>query len=154
MSGTPIGAVAEYRWTRTLWDVRTQRHVVDYSLQRRALLAKVYAGLTSTMDVCDANPYLVRAARFHGRPSTLTCPVCRKEQLTVVSWVYGDELGQVAGSARSPAELEAMATRYCEFSVYDVEVCRSCSWNHLVRSRVLGTGEDRATRRPSKSAGR
>lgn len=120
--------------------MRTERHVVDYALKRRALLAKVHVGLTPTSDVCDANPYLLQAARFHGRPSEVTCPVCRKERLTLVSWVYGDELGQVAGSARSPGELAAMAGQYREFSVYDVEVCRSCSWNHLVRSHVMGTG--------------
>lgn len=133
--------------------MRTERHVVDYALQRRAVLAKVYTGLTPTMDVCDANPYLLRAAKFHGRPSEQTCPVCRKEKLTLVSWVYGDELGQVAGSARSQSELEAMAARYSEFSVYDVEVCRTCSWNQLVRSHVLGTGGQRATTRPRRTAG-
>lgn len=126
---------------------------MDYALQRRAVLAKVYAGLTPTLDVCDANPYLLRAAKFHGRPSDVVCPVCRKEQLTLVSWVYGDELGQVAGSARSESELAVMATKYREFSVYDVEVCRSCSWNHLVRSHVLGTGGSAPEGRRKRTAG-
>ena len=31
-----------------------------------------------------------------------------------------------------------LATRYDEFSVHVVEVCRTCSWNHLVKSYVLG----------------
>ncbi|ASR39849.1 hypothetical protein BAY61_31425 [Prauserella marina] len=121
--------------------MRNQRQIVDYALQRRALLAEVYAGRVSSADVCDATPYLLRAARFHGKPSKTTCPVCRKEALTHVSWVYGDELKHVAGSARAPEELERMANLFGEFTVYVVEVCRSCGWNHLVQSYVLGTGE-------------
>jgi Family of unknown function (DUF5318) len=120
--------------------VRTQRQVVDYALQRRALLADVYSGRVGTMEVCDASPYLIRAAKFHGQPTTVTCPVCRKEPLTQVSWVYGDELKHAAGSARTPDELSRMAALFGEFSVYVVEVCRTCTWNHLVQSYVLGTG--------------
>ncbi|MFD9734778.1 DUF5318 domain-containing protein [Umezawaea sp. NPDC059074] len=117
----------------------TQRQVVDYALQRRALLADVHSGRVGTMEVCDASPYLLRAAKFHGRPSDVTCPVCRKEPLTLVSWVYGEELKHAAGSARTADELGRMANLYEEFTVYVVEVCRTCSWNHLVQSYVLGT---------------
>ena len=42
--------------------MRTQRGLVDYALQRRALLAQVMAGRTGVTDVCDASPYLIRAA--------------------------------------------------------------------------------------------
>jgi hypothetical protein len=135
---------------RTLWCVRTQRQVVDYALQRRALLAEVYAGRIGVTEVCDATPYLLRAAKFHGEPSAVTCPMCRKEPLTLVSWVYGDELKHAAGSARTIDELGRMAALYDEFSVYVVEVCRTCSWNHLVQSYVLGTsgvGSRRSRRR-------
>jgi hypothetical protein len=136
------------QWLRRLLDVRTQRQVVDYALQRRALLAEVYAGRVGLTEVCDATPYLLRAAKFHGEPSSVTCPLCRKESLTLVSWVYGDGLKQAAGSARTPEELSRMATLYEEFSVYVVEVCRTCSWNHLVQSYVLGTsGVSRRSRR-------
>ena len=45
------------------------------------------------------DPYLLRAAKFHGQPSDVTCPVCRKEPLTRVSWVYGDALKHAAGAA-------------------------------------------------------
>ncbi|WP_158879569.1 DUF5318 domain-containing protein [Amycolatopsis anabasis] len=127
--------------------MRNQRQVVDYALQRRALLAGVYSGRVGTMDVCDATPYLLRAAKFHGEPSDVSCPVCRKEALTLVSWVYGDELKHVAGSARTTAELQRMAALFEEFTVYVVEVCRSCGWNHLVQSYVLGTG---TPQRPSR----
>ncbi len=118
--------------------MRTQRGLVDYALQRRAVLASVSHGTTSLDEVCDASPYLVRAAKFHGVPTDHTCPLCRKEPLTHVYWVYGDEIKQMAGSARSPQELEQMAETFREFNVYQVEVCRSCTWNHLVASFVLG----------------
>jgi hypothetical protein len=62
--------------------------------------------------------------------------------------VYGDGLKQAAGSARTADELSRMATLHEEFSVYVVEVCRTCSWNHLVQSYVLGTsGVSRRSRR-------
>ncbi|NLU84273.1 DUF5318 domain-containing protein [Rhodococcus sp. HNM0569] len=118
--------------------MRTQRQVVDYALQRRSLLAAVRAGRTGVAEVCDANPYLLRAAKFHGQGTDVVCPICRKEQLTLVSWVFGDKLGTVSGSARTPDELVRLAATEEEFSVHVVEVCRTCSWNHLVQSYVLG----------------
>ncbi|MBW0094081.1 DUF5318 domain-containing protein [Pseudonocardia sp. KRD-184] len=127
--------------------MRTQRQVVDYALQRRALLADVHAGRVATASVCDASPYLLRAARFHGEQTDQTCPVCRKENLTLVSWIFGDSLKHASGSARKPAELDELAERYDDFSVYVVEVCRTCSWNHLVLSYALGTGTPTKRRR-------
>ena len=135
---------------RRLSRVRTQRQVVDYALRRRALLAEVYSGRVGVMEACEPNPYLLRAAKFHGEPSSVTCPVCRKEPLTLVSWVYGDELKHAAGSARTAEELNRMAGLFEEFSVHVVEVCRTCNWNHLVQSYVLGTrgmGSRRSRRR-------
>lgn len=123
---------------RTLVTVRLQRQVVDYALKRRSLLAEVYSGRTGVTEVCDANPYLLRAAKFHGKSSAVVCPICRKEQLTLVSWVFGEHLGAVSGSARSAEELVMLATRFSEFAVHVVEVCRTCSWNHLVKSYVMG----------------
>ncbi|HET6500942.1 MAG TPA: DUF5318 domain-containing protein [Amycolatopsis sp.] len=131
--------------------MRNQRQVVDYALQRRALLADVRSGRVGTTEVCDASPYLIRAAKFHGEPSDTPCPVCRREPLTLVSWVFGDELQHASGSARTPTELARMEKLFGEFTVYVVEVCRTCTWNHLVRSYVLGTGTPRGSSK--KTAG-
>jgi hypothetical protein len=131
------------RGRRTLVHVGLQRQVVDYALKRRSLLAEVYSGRTGVSEVCDANPYLLRAAKFHGKPSSVMCPICRKEQLTLVSWVFGEHLGAVSGSARSSEELVMLATRFDEFAVHVVEVCRTCEWNHLVKSYVLGAPRPR-----------
>jgi hypothetical protein len=125
--------------------------VVDYALQRRSLLADLYANRITTGDVCDAHPYLVRAARYHGEPTEESCPVCRKERLTNVHYVYGDELRTVSGQAKSVDELHKMGMDHREFTVYMVEVCRSCGWNHLALSFVLGRdglpGQDGPERR-------
>ncbi|MGE3286463.1 MAG: DUF5318 family protein [Pseudonocardia sp.] len=128
--------------------MRTQRQVVDYALQRRSLLADVHAGRVGVGEVCDASPYLLRAARFHGAATDRACPVCRKERLAEVSWIFGDELRHASGSARAPEELDRLAATHGEISVYVVEVCRTCSWNHLVLSYVTGDDapSDRADR--------
>ena len=118
--------------------VRTQRQVVDYSLRKRALLRDVYSGRVGTYEVCDASPYLKSAARFHGEPTEERCPICRRENVTLVHYIYGDELKQSAGQARTLAELPVLAMTLHEFQVYVVEVCRGCSWNHLVEQYLLG----------------
>ena len=118
--------------------MRTQRQVVDYSLQKRALLRDVYSGRVGTYEVCDASPYLLSAARFHGEPTEDRCPVCRRENVTLVHYIYGDELKQSAGQARSRVELPLLAKSVREIQVYVVEVCRGCGWNHLVEQFLLG----------------
>ena len=118
--------------------MRTQRQVVDYSLQKRALLRDVHNGRVGTLEVCDASPYLKNAARFHGEPTDERCPICRRENLTLVHYIYGDELKQSAGQARKLAELPVLAMTLREFQVFVVEVCRACSWNHLIEQYLLG----------------
>lgn len=122
--------------------MHTQRQVVDYSLQRRALLREVLAGRVGVREVCDASPYLKAAAKFHGEPTEVRCPVCRREFLTYVHYIYGDELKQSAGQARSTAELLTLAMTFREFQVFVVEVCRGCDWNHLVEQYLLGRDGD------------
>ena len=127
--------------------MRTPRQVVDYALQRRASVADVAAGRTSHTDACDAGSYLLRAAAFHGRPTTTPCPLCRKDTVVNVSWVFGDRLGPASGSARSAEEIARLADDVDEFTVHVVEVCRTCRWNHLVQSYVLGTDDASGGRR-------
>ena len=127
------------RLLRTLVAMWTQRQVVDYSLKRRALLREVYAGRVSRYEVCDASPYLKSAARYHGERTQVRCPICRRENLTLVHYVYGDELRQAAGRACPRAELPRLAANRRELRVYVVEVCRGCDWNLLVQQYCLGS---------------
>jgi hypothetical protein len=131
-----------------------RRSVVDYSLQRRSVLADVYAGRTGLFEVCDASPYLSRAAKYHGEATDVVCPVCRKERLTLVSYVYGEHLGPTAGQAKTQVELARMDAAQEEFSVYAVQVCRGCGWNHLDCSYVLGNEPEpgRSPRRTRRRA--
>ncbi len=140
------GLAAHGRLRRTLADMASRRSVVDYGLARRATLASVFSGHTTVADVCDAHPYLLRAAKFHGEPTDDRCPICRKTRLTHVTYVYGDELGAYAGRVKQTRELDEMAAEYGEFRVYVVEVCQGCAWNHLAVSYVLGTGQPAARR--------
>ncbi len=92
--------------------------------------------LSATALVHEA--YLKLAARNYGEPAGTACPVCEGPGLRRVHYVYGDKLGTVAGQAKHPVELQALAQRVAEFRVYLVEVCNDCGWNHLIRTFVLG----------------
>lgn len=131
--------------------MRNQRQVVDYSLRRRSLLARFRAGRIAREEICDAGPYLLRAASFHGERTEHDCPVCRIGRITLVAWIFGAALGQASGSARKPDELERMSQVLPEITVHVVEVCPSCRWNHLSLSYVVGTGEP-GSRRPAPRA--
>lgn len=124
-----------------------RRSVVDHGLRRRAVLRRLATGATARADVCDADPYLLRAARFHGEPAGRDCPVCRDPGLALVSFVFGDELGQFSGRIRSRVEIGEMSASVGEVRVATVEVCRRCSWNHLALSYLMGDG---TTRRPPR----
>lgn len=118
--------------------MRTQRQIVDYALRRRSVLREVHSGRVGTYEVCDASPYLRSAAKFHGDATDERCPVCRREHLTNVHYIYGDELKASSGQARKAAELPILAMTFREFQVFVVEVCRSCGWNHLIEQFTLG----------------
>lgn len=128
-----------------------RRSVIDYALARRATLESLNAGGASPNDICDADPYLLRAAKFNGSPSGRSCPVCRRPELRDVTYTFGDELGQYSGRIKSAPELEEMAREHGEFRVYVVEVCLDCSWNHLVTSYLLGDGVPRRPPRRSRT---
>ena len=113
---------------------------VDYALLRRATLADLRSGRVTHDDVCDAHPYLLRAARHHGEASETRCPVCRHtEPLVHVRYVYGNALGAASGRPLRESQVERVAGSYGPVTVYLVEVCTHCGWNHLVSSHVRGT---------------
>jgi hypothetical protein len=117
------------------------RCVIDYALARRSALSALAAGRARTAEICDAQPYLLRAARYHGERVDVPCPVCKGDQLATVTYTYGDCFrGDTNGRARATKELATLATELPEFTVFVVEVCPSCRWNHLLTSYVLGTG--------------
>ena len=119
------------------------RSVVDHALERRAALRRLFNGGGLSSDLCDADPYLLKAARFHGELVGRDCPACRDDGLVTVTYVYGDELGPYSGRIRQTADLPGMAHKFGYFKVYVVEVCQHCHWNFLLTTYVLGDGVPR-----------
>jgi len=124
-----------------------QRNVVDHALRRRALLLDLARGAVAAAEVCDADPYLVRSARFHGEHTGRDCPVCRRCGLDLVTFVFGDELGQYSGRIRSRDEVAEMSAAVGAVDVHVVEVCQGCGWNLLDLSFTIGDG---TARRPPR----
>lgn len=128
------------------------RRVVLYNLQRRATLQAIFRGaaFNSVVDVSDnlqADPYLMRAAKHHGRPAGNKCPICRRTELVHLYYTFSDEFADdVQGRRVDRDQLFELADQWGAFSVVVVEVCPTCSWNHLVMTYVLGDGKPRRGR--------
>ncbi len=110
---------------------RSQLGVIDYTLAKRALLRDARIGVLGMTDVCDAHPELLRAAKHVGEPTKSDCPVCGKDKLVLLAYVYGDGLKAESGRVWSIATGLRMAAASPGSACYVVEVCRSCRWNHL-----------------------
>lgn len=123
----------------------SQREVIDYALQRRSTLQAMRQSVRNlaSLDACDADPMLIRAAKHHGEPTDVTCPVCRSDAMVNLHYTFGDQLGQYSGRIKRLSELEEMQSRYGEFKVVAVEVCPDCGWNHMITSYLLGDGVKR-----------
>jgi uncharacterized protein DUF5318 len=110
---------------------RSELGVVDYTLAKRAIIRDARRGLLSVAELCDAHPELMRAARYVGEPTKSDCPVCGKEKLVLLAYVYGDGLRADNGrvwSIETGLKITAANPGSC---CYVVEVCRGCQWNHL-----------------------
>lgn len=118
---------------------------IDYALARRATLADVRRGRVDRLDVCDAHPELLRAARNLGEATGKDCPVCEEGELVLVRYVYGDQLRHANGRCvTEPAEIAKLRKTQDEFTLYTVEVCAECKWNYLVRRELQGRAHRRA----------
>jgi hypothetical protein len=109
---------------------RSQLGVIDYTLAKRAILRDAQVGLQSYNDLCDAHPELMRAAKNVGEVTRNDCPVCGKDKLVLLAYVYGDGLKQENGRLWSIATGLRLAAAYPGACCYVVEVCRQCQWNH------------------------
>jgi hypothetical protein len=119
---------------------------LEYRLLRDAVVRDVERGRLSRVDVCDAHPELLRAARNVGVPTNEECPICKRDRTVAVTFVFGPRLppgGRCPGSA---AELRRLCRRTEPVVCYAVEVCPGCSWHHLIRRYSAG-GQAAASRR-------
>ena len=111
---------------------------IDYRLIRKHTLDEFKRGRLSRIDVCDAQPELMRAARNCGRTSQQVCPICDEEQLVLVSFVFGPRLPAHGRCITTAKELDRLGRQVTELACYVVEVCPGCAWNHLLRTFSLG----------------
>jgi RNA polymerase subunit RPABC4/transcription elongation factor Spt4 len=125
--------------------------VVDHVLTRRSALADLRSGRVSALEACDASPYLQRAAAVYGEQTDRRCPVCARQALREVLWVYGEAVGDADGTARTAAQVAALALERPDFTVYRIEVCPGCGWNHLLQTWRTGTPGTPAARRSRRS---
>ena len=112
---------------------------------RNAVVRDVQRGRLGAVDVCDAHPELLRAARNIGRPQLEECPICGLERTVEVTYVFGAGLPPGGRCPGTTTELERLRRRSDPVLCYDVEVCPKCAWHHLVRKYPAG-GEERARR--------
>lgn len=110
---------------------------VSHRLERARALAQYRGGQVRKEMLCDAPFVLIAASEFHGQAADYPCPICEGENVRVVYWIYGDELGKISSSARSVEEIDALASKGLSFTVHTVEVCPDCRWNHLLSEAIV-----------------
>lgn len=116
----------------------TEPGQIDYRLVRKHTVDEFKRGRLSRLDVCDAQPELLRAAVNCGRPSQQLCPICDEGNVVLVTFVFGARLPAHGRCVTTAKELDQLGRRPSQCACYLVEVCPACAWNHLLRSFPLG----------------
>jgi hypothetical protein len=110
---------------------------IEYRLIRESVLREFRRGRLGRLDICDAQPELLRVARNLGRETATECPICEEANLRHVSFAFGPRL-PAQGRALGEGELRKLSRSSGEIACYVVEVCTECSWNHLLRMFTVG----------------
>ena len=118
---------------------------VNYRLARNSVVTQFQKGRLSRLDICDAHPELLRAARNVGETTAERCPICDEANVVLVSYVFGAGLPSSGHCVTSKAELAKVSRRGSGLACYVVEVCPGCAWNHLAHTFHLGGPRRRAT---------
>lgn len=116
---------------------------IEYRLARDAAVRNFRKGRLSRLDVCDAQPELLRVAKNLGQQTETECPICGDAMLVNVLFAFGPRLPSAGRALQSQSELRALA-RTDDVAFYVVEVCTECNWNHLLRSFTAQTARRRA----------
>src|SRR5438445_9854106 len=82
------------RVRRALGAARRSRGVVDYTLAKRALLREFRNSLLSRLKIYNAHPKLLHTAHYLGTEATSAYPVCDKDELRLLAYVYGDRMAR------------------------------------------------------------
>jgi len=121
---------------------------VEYRIVRNGVVREVERGRLLRIDVCDAHPELLRAARNVGRPTKEVCPICDDGRLVTVTFVFGAKLPAGGRCPGTVAELRALCRRPEPVLCYEVEVCPDCAWHHLMRKYPAGGAKTRRKAAP------
>lgn len=113
---------------------------IDYRLARMGVVSEYRKGRLARHEVCDAHPELRRAAQSANEPTSMVCPICEEDNIVLVTYAFGARLPASGRCITSKGELAKLAKGRPKLAAYVVEVCPSCSWNHLARSFELGRG--------------
>ena len=111
---------------------------IDYRLARNSVVSELKRGRMSRVDVCDAQPELLRAARNVGTPTGEDCPICEEAKIVLVSFAFGPRLPPSGRCLATDQELAKLSRGATELACYVVEVCPECSWNHLAKMFLVG----------------
>ena len=111
---------------------------IDYRLARKMVVDQFHAGRLSRVEVCDAHPELLRAARNVGEATAEDCPICEESKVVLVSYAFGPRLPASGTCVTSRAQMAKLARHGRDLACYVVEVCPECSWNHLARTFRMG----------------
>lgn len=115
-----------------------RRGTIDHRLARRALINEFRRGRLRQDQVCDAHPELIRAATNVGTPVDQPCPICDKQDLRLVTYVFGPRLPAHGRCVSTAKDIAVLNRRRDELSAYVVEACISCHWHHLRKVLPLG----------------
>jgi hypothetical protein len=111
---------------------------IDYRLARNSVVSELKRGRMSRLDVCDAQPELLRAARNVGTTTSEDCPICEEAKIVLVSFAFGPRLPPGGRCLATEQELAKLSRGATELACYVVEVCPECSWNHLAKMFLVG----------------
>ncbi len=111
---------------------------VDYRLLRQSVIADFRKGRLERHEVCDAHPELVRAAQKVGDATQIDCPICEDDKVVLVTYVFGPKLPKFGRCISEKGELAKLDRRPENLAAYVVEVCPTCSWNHLAQALPVG----------------
>ena len=114
--------------------------MIDYRLARMSVVSEYRKGRLARHEVCDAHPELKRAAQSASEPTEMECPICEEANIVLVTYAFGARLPASGRCITSKGELAKLAKGRSQLAAYVVEVCPACSWNHLAKTFLLGTG--------------
>lgn len=122
------------------WGPTGDGAVVSYRLAKQRVIDAVESGQRMPHEVCDAQPELRRVAHHHSAKINEPCPMCEGEDLVAVTFAFGQGLPKAGRCVADERELQGLRRRGKRATVYMVEVCRQCWWNHMRESfEVSGT---------------